>query len=458
MTEQKIQGVMIASDQDTIAIHVQTVQEFQAETFSDFAKTWLDSVGFEPRPKHFVLIPDAQGALSQVHYIIDPRAPVSWGALTDRLPARAYRAVVGGPLAKQALWWIAWGRAQYAMRYFQTDEPKPVPVLVMPASDEATWVLDILTVESRARDWINLPANVLTPEYFSNEISEIAKELKAKAKVYSGQTLTKDFPGVAAVGRGSANDARVVNVRWGDDRHPRLALVGKGVCFDSGGLNIKPGGSMLLMKKDMGGAAHVWALAELIIRQRLPICLDVWLPMAENSIGSDAYRPGDVITLRNGRTVEITNTDAEGRMLLADALIAAGEGKPDLIVDMATLTGAARVALGPDVIPFFSNDEASAAALLAHSGFDSLWRLPLYQPYKEMLDSKIADTLNASLKPVAGSITAALFLEAVVPDKTPWCHFDIFASTSAAGAAGLASGYIQGLVTYFAWLKERFGG
>lgn len=458
MSEEKIQGVEIMSGDGAIPIYVQTVQAFKAEQFTNFERAWLDSVGFEPQPKRFALIPDAQGALSKVYYIIDQDAPITWGPLTERLPARTYRAVIDQSCAKHSLWWVAWGRAQYRMRYFHSSEAEAMPVLAVPAGDEATWVFDVLMAESRARNWINLPANVLTPEYFSNEIIEIAKELKAKVKVYSGRSLSKDFPGVAAVGRGSANDARVVNVRWGDDRHPRLALVGKGVCFDSGGLNIKPGGSMLLMKKDMGGAAHVWALAELIIRQRLPICLDVWLPMAENSIGSDAYRPGDVITLRNGRTVEITNTDAEGRMLLADALIAASEGEPDLIIDMATLTGAARVALGPEVIPFFSNDERLAAALLAHSGFDSLWRLPLYQPYKSMLESKIADTLNASLKPMAGSITAALFLEAVVPDKTPWCHFDIFASTSAAGAAGLAGGYIQGLVTYFAWLKEHFGG
>ena len=270
--------------------------------------------------------------------------------------------------------------------------------------------------------------------------------------------LKANFPTIHAVGRGSHNAPRLVELTWGDKAHPHLALAGKGVCFDSGGLNLKTGDGMRWMKKDMGGAAHAIALARMIMGAGLPVRLTLLIPAVENAISGRAYRPGEVIRTRAGITVEVDNTDAEGRLVLCDALAYAVESKPDLLVDLATLTGAARVALGPELPALFSNNDDLAQSVLAagRAQQDPLWQLPLWQPYTSMLDSRLADLVNAGASRHAGAITAALFLQRFVPQATPWVHLDAYAWNDADKPGRPQGGEAQGLRAMFAALEQRY--
>jgi leucyl aminopeptidase len=292
---------------------------------------------------------------------------------------------------------------------------------------------DVALAEATAlvRDLVDTPAGDLGPAEFEDLVRTKAKTWDAAVTVTSGDALTTGYPMIAAVGRaaGRGRAPRLIELTWGNPAHPRLAVIGKGVVFDSGGLNIKPGAGMRLMKKDMGGAAHALALAGLIVALRLPVRLHLLIPAAENAIAGDAFRPGDVLVSRAGTTVEVDNTDAEGRLVLADAFTRAGEEKPRWMIDFATLTGAARVALGPDLPALFANDEALAAAMLAGGGAtgDPLWRMPLWDGYDDMLKSDVADVSNSADSPFAGSVTAALFLRRFVPEGVAWAHLDTFA-------------------------------
>jgi leucyl aminopeptidase len=280
--------------------------------------------------------------------------------------------------------------------------------------------------------------------------------------VTASEALDEGYPMIAAVGRAATAERapRLVEVEWGDRRHPRIAIVGKGVCFDSGGLDIKQGSWMRLMKKDMGGAAHALALARLVMKSRLPVRLHLLVPAVENSVSGAAFRPGDVLKSRKGLTVEVDNTDAEGRLILGDALAKAAEAKPELILDFATLTGAARVALGPDLPALFANDDALAADLLAggEAESDPVWRLPLWGPYEDMLASDIADISNSSDAPLAGAVTAALFLKKFVPEGLPWAHFDTYAWRGSAKPGRPKGGDALGLRAAWAALSQRYGG
>ncbi len=267
---------------------------------------------------------------------------------------------------------------------------------------------------------------------------------------------------IAAVGAAAAPDRgpRLIELNWGNAAHPRLAVIGKGVCFDSGGLDIKPAAGMRLMKKDMGGAAHALALARLVMAAKLPVQLHLLIPAVEYAVSGSAYRPGDILTSRNGLTVEVDNTDAEGRLVLADAITKASEETPALILDFATLTGAARIALGPDLPALFCNDEALAADYqqAARSVTDPVWRMPLWDAYDEMLKSEVADLSNAADSPLAGAVTAALFLRRFIPEGTPWAHLDTFAWQPAAKPGRPKGGEAMGLRAAFALLEARFGG
>jgi leucyl aminopeptidase len=289
----------------------------------------------------------------------------------------------------------------------------------------------------------------------------LADESGAKVVVTRDNELAEGFPMIAAVGRAAApgREPRLIELEYGDQRHPRVAIVGKGVCFDSGGLDIKPSSGMRLMKKDMGGAAHALALARLIVRARLPVRLHLLIPAVENAVSGGAFRPGDILKSRNGLTVEIGNTDAEGRLILADALTRALEQEPELIVDFATLTGAARVALGPDLPALFVNDEALAGSLLAEGTnvSDPLWRMPLWEPYAEMLSSDVADLGNMADAPMAGAVTAALFLQKFVPAGTPWAHLDTYAWRGSARPGRPKGGDALGLRAVWEMLKKRHG-
>jgi leucyl aminopeptidase len=312
-----------------------------------------------------------------------------------------------------------------------------------------------------ARDMVNTPANDMGPLQIETIAREIAERFGAAITVVTGDDLLEaNYPAVHAVGRAAdpARAPRMIEIAWGDQRHTKLAIVGKGVCFDSGGLDIKPADGMRLMKKDMGGAAHAFALARLIMAAKLPVRLHLLVPAVENAISGGAFRPGDILKSRKGLTVEIGNTDAEGRLILADALTRAAEEKPELIIDFATLTGAARVALGPDLPATFANDDALAAELLAagEAVSDPLWRMPLWKHYADMLASDIADIGNVAESSMAGSVTAALFLQKFVPDDTLWVHLDTFAWRSKPRPGRPKGGDALGLRAVFEMLKARY--
>jgi leucyl aminopeptidase len=297
------------------------------------------------------------------------------------------------------------------------------------------------------------------PEQLEKEAARIAKQQKATLQVTRGAELETGYPMIHAVGKAAAREhaPRLIELIWGDERHPHIALVGKGVCFDSGGLDIKPAAGMRLMKKDMGGAAHALALAEAVMTARLPVRLHVLIPAVENAVSGNAFRPGDILKSRAGMTVEIDNTDAEGRLVLGDALTKAVEDKAELIINFATLTGAARTALGSDLPALFANDDALAKALLDSADVvaDPVWRMPLWKPYAEMLDSDIADIANSG-GAFAGAITAALFLQKFVPDDIPWAHLDTYAWRGSAKPGRPKGGEALGLRAVFRYLTQVY--
>ena len=307
------------------------------------------------------------------------------------------------------------------------------------------------------RDLINTPSNDLGPAELEDAVRKLAAQHGAAINVINGEALEKGFPLIHAVGMGSKRSPRLIDLTWGKESAPKITLVGKGVCFDTGGLDIKPASGMLNMKKDMGGAATALALAHMIMAGGLKVRLRVLVPAVENSISGISFRPRDVYVSRKGLSVEIGNTDAEGRLILADALALADEEKPALIADFATLTGAARVAMGPELAPFFTDDDALAGDLMAAGTreYDPLWRMPLWRPYDSMLDSKVADFNNVGSGPHGGAITAALFLRRFVEAKS-WLHLDIFAWTASAKPGRPEGGELQSARAIYAMLKERY--
>jgi len=310
------------------------------------------------------------------------------------------------------------------------------------------------------RDLVDTPSADMGPPELAEAVQQVGREFGATVSVIQGDALSEDYPMISAVGQAAARERapRLVELMWGKASHPRIAIVGKGVCFDSGGLDIKPSSAMLWMKKDMGGAAHALALARLVMGARLPVRLHLLIPAVENAVAGNAFRPGDILKSRKGLSVEIGNTDAEGRLILADALVRAAEEEPELILDFATLTGAARVALGPDLPALFVNDDSLAADLAQSSEAvgDPLWRLPLWQSYGDMLKSTIADVNNAGEGGMAGAVTAALFLEKFVPKGVPWAHFDTFAWRPSAKPGRPKGGDALGLRAAFATLQRRY--
>ncbi|WP_457941009.1 leucyl aminopeptidase family protein [Mesorhizobium sp. 10J20-29] len=332
--------------------------------------------------------------------------------------------------------------------------------LASPAGTDAKWVGRIAEGVFLARDLVNTPTNDMGPDELELAVRRLAKAHKAKVSVIAGDDLiARNFPMIHAVGRASDKAPRLIDMIWGRRDAPKVTLVGKGVCFDTGGLDIKPASGMLLMKKDMGGAANVLGLASMIMSAGMKVRLRVLIPAVENAIAGNAFRPGDVLTSRKGLTVEIGNTDAEGRLVLADALALADEEVPDLLIDMATLTGAARVALGPDLPPFYTGDDDLAAEVSSAASeiADPLWRMPLWQPYDKKLASKIADLNNVTPDGFAGSLTAALFLKRFVEKAGAWAHFDIFAWSPSDRPHGPAGGEAQGIRALERVISRRFG-
>ncbi|MGN6488569.1 MAG: leucyl aminopeptidase family protein [Devosia sp.] len=346
-----------------------------------------------------------------------------------------------------------------AYRFDRYRKAREAVELELPEGADAAEVERLTTAAFLARDLVNTPANDLGPEALEREIRASGARHKLEVKVVAGdELLAENFPMIHAVGRAAAEAPRLVEFSWGREGDPKVTLVGKGVTFDTGGLDIKPSAGMLLMKKDMGGAANILGLAHAVIDAGLRVRLRVLVPIVENAISGPSFRPGDVLRARNGTTVEIGNTDAEGRLILADALALADEEAPELIVDMATLTGAARVALGPELPPLYTLSDELAAGLMA-AGLatdDPLWRLPLHVPYEAMIASKIADVNNAGQGGFAGSITAALFLRKFVKQARDWAHLDIFAWAPEARAGRPFGGTDQGIRAVYGYLKQRY--
>jgi leucyl aminopeptidase len=429
-----------------------------ASALSPTARAFAKAQGFAPKPGAVLIVPDAEGAIEAVVLGDDPADPFAAGKLPAMLPEGAY-AFAAAP-RDPALATLAWLLGSYAFTRYGAKPAKAVR-LVPPDGVDADEVSRIAAAVAGGRDLINTPANDLGPEEIEAAARRLAEAHKAEiACVVGDDLIAQNFPMIHAVGRASPRLPRLIDMRWGAPGAPKVTVVGKGVAFDTGGLDIKPGASMLLMKKDMGGAAAALALADMIMGARLPVRLRVLIPAVENAISGSAFRPGDVLPSRKGLTVEIGNTDAEGRLILADALALADEEEPDLIVDFATLTGAARTALGPDLPPFYTEDDALAADL-ARLGMvvnDPVWRLPLWPPYARMLESKIADVNHVSSGPMAGSITAALFLRRFAPRARAHVHFDIYAWTPKAKPGRPEGGEVQGARVVYALLRERYGG
>jgi leucyl aminopeptidase len=356
---------------------------------------------------------------------------------------------------------LGWLLGQYRFdRYKKEKNGKGDRVLLTDDPGRIEESVSIAESTFLVRDLVNIPAGDLGPGELQAAAQTVADECGAKLRVTAGKALLQEYPMVAAVGAAAIEQRapRLIELEWGDQRHPRVALVGKGVCFDSGGLDIKPSSGMRWMKKDMGGAAHALGLARLAMRANLPIRLHLVIPAVENAVSGGAFRPGDILRSRKGLSVEIGNTDAEGRLILGDALARAGEDKPELILDFATLTGAARVALGPDLPALFVNDDALASELLAQGEkvADPLWRMPLWKHYEEMLSSDVADIGNMSDTPFAGSVTAALFLQKFVPEGIPWAHLDTFAWRPTAKPGRPKGGDAQGMRAAFELLRDRY--
>jgi len=429
------------------------------ETSARFAA----ACGFEPKPGRLQLLPDASGGLAgalfgQAGANAGDRDPLAPGKLATALPGGDWRFANSAQDAELATLGFLLGL--YRFDRFKVDASTQ-PRLAAPAGVDGENVECVAAAVAFGRDLVNAPANILGPAALEGAATELAQAFDASVETIRGvELLGKNLPLIHAVGAAAFEAPRLVDFVWGRADAPKVTLVGKGVVFDTGGLDIKPANGMELMKKDMGGAATALTLARLIMESALDVRLRVLIPIVENSISARAMRPGDILKSRKGLTVEIGNTDAEGRLILADALTLAAEEAPDLMFDFATLTGAARVALGPDLTPFYTDDEALARDIAQHAlrVRDPVWRLPLWRPYDSMLESPFADLNNAPGSPFAGSVTAALFLRRFAEGAKSWAHFDVYAWNPKPRAHGPQGGEIQSARALFDLLRTRFRG
>ena len=449
-------------DADSIAIvpiGSSRIEEWRANAAPE-ASAWVGRSGFTARPGSTCLVPGRGGKLASVLVGVDAYDdPWALAHVPDMVPVGAYH--LDPKWTSRVLERAALGWALAAYRFDRYKKATPPTASLFPQSASAAESARTLArAVARVRDLINTPACDMMPKDLAGAVSELATEHGADLRVVTGEALLDEgYPAIHAVGRASTHRPRLIDLTWGDVRAPRLTLVGKGVCFDSGGLDIKPARGMRLMKKDMGGAAHAIGLADLAMSTMLPVRLRLLVPAVENAIAGNAYRPGDVLATRKGLTVEVENTDAEGRVVLSDALAEGAAESPDLMMDFATLTGAARIALGTDLPAMFSNDETVAAGI-AEAGrdvHDDVWRMPLHAPYRELIESKVADIMNGTSQPYAGAITAALFLQEFVPDEIPWAHFDIMAWAARARPGRPVGGEAMALRAVFEFLERRYG-
>lgn len=457
------QGTILADGRDhAIPVHAVKTEDVPGvlDSLDAVERRFASAHGFKGDAGCVLPLPDQNGDIGRVLFGLGGAdaaevGPMSFGKLASALPEGDYR--LAGQVDGPELSTLAFALGGYCFDRYR--KPKAGGArLVTPEGVDIDAIARIRDGVFLARDLINTPANDLSPHDLARAAAALATRFGASISVMDGELLEREFPMVHAVGMGSDRPPCLIDLRWGAETDHKVTLVGKGVVFDTGGLDIKPASGMTLMKKDMGGAANVLGLASMIMEAGLPVRLRVVIPAAENAISGRAFRPGDVLTSRKGLRVEIGNTDAEGRLVLADALALADEEAPDLLVSMATLTGAARVALGPDLPPFYSDDDAFAEELLrAASGVhDPIWRMPLWKPYDSWLASKIADLNHIAGNTFAGSIVAALFLRRFVSNAVTFVHFDIFAWNTTARPAGPEGGEAQAIRALFRYLERRY--
>jgi leucyl aminopeptidase len=451
-------------NQSTLSILILDTDHFQQwlKKQSDFVRNWIESQQFTAASQTHCQIPDPSGKLALILVGCESENDLFYiGLLAKNLPSHHYKLEFNTHFNSEKVEFIAslaFGMGAYEFKHYKSSNKTKKNTLIV-SEQHLKNLLPHLQAIYFIRNIINAPTNDMKPSDLANISHQLAKTFNGKCvEIIGDDLLEKNYPAIHAVGRASINSPRLIDINWGNHDHPKITLVGKGVCFDSGGLDLKTASGMALMKKDMGGAAHVLGLAYLIMSFQLPIRLRVLIPAVENSVSGDAFRPGDVIKSRQGLNIEIGNTDAEGRLILCDALEEAQSDHPDLIIDIATLTGAAKVATGTDLPAYFTDDESLAEDLFKTGNelFDPLWRMPLYKPYRKLLDSNIADINNMGNSCYAGAITAALFLKEFVPNHISWVHFDIMAWNISPSPSHPEGGEAQGLRTLFEVIRSRF--
>ncbi|MFT5352905.1 MAG: leucyl aminopeptidase [Polyangiales bacterium] len=419
-------------------------------------RKWIAARGFEFKVGRSILLPAADGSIAAA-LLIRPKTitPWSFGSLPLGLPKGRYE--LANDFEGVEDFSLGWALGQYRYDHFKKNT-SAARVLVWPKAADSKRVLRLAEATYLVRDLVNAPAETLGPAELAAAAKKVGAAHGAKTVIVRGKKLEKEYPMVHAVGRASSRAPLYVDLRWGKAKDPKITIVGKGVIFDSGGLNIKPGAGMLTMKKDMGGAAHAIALAGAIMDAKLPVQLRLLVPCVENSISGNAFRPMDIFKSRKGITVEIGNTDAEGRLILCDALADAAEGKPEFILDFATLTGAARVALGADLPALFCNDELLATEFIAggQQAHDAVWRMPLHADYNRFLQNNMADVSNISSTPYGGAITAALFLQKFVGTGQPWAHIDVMAYNQSSRPGRPKGGEAMSLRAAYEFIERRY--
>jgi leucyl aminopeptidase len=423
------------------------------------SREWITGVGYDAKPNTFAFLPDAKGRPASVIASPVEGAPVyAFAGLPLALPEGKYVLDLNGGDFSPSDAALGWALGSYAFDRYKKRKRAPA-TLVWPADADQAEVERIAGSVYLARDMVNTPAEDMGPEQLAEHAKTVAKAHGATVRVIVGdELLTQNYPTIHAVGRASDRPPCLIDLRWGKESDPKVTLVGKGVCFDTGGLDLKSHDGMLEMKKDMGGAAITLALANALMSAGTPIRLRLLIPAVENSVSGNAFRPRDIVRTRSGKTVEIGNTDAEGRLILCDALAEADSEKPDLLIDCATLTGAARVALGTELQALFCDDDAVANGMLKAGGTvgDPLWRMPIWRSYRKEIEGKLSDLNNVAKGGYAGSIIAAVFLADFVSPTTPWAHLDIFASNQVSAPGKPEGGEATGMRALYAYLRQRY--
>ncbi|MEX3011055.1 M17 family metallopeptidase [Hoeflea sp. TYP-13] len=446
---------------DARPVYMISKSDLETGGIDPLLESWISQSGFAASSGEVQLLPGPDGTLAGALFGIGAGLadrPLLAGTLAKKLPAGSWYLENARDHARETA--LGFGLGSYRFDKYKKREAAAAK-LVCPEPDAQVELERIITGCFLARDLVNTPVNDMGPAELELSLRSLAEAHGAAVSTIEGDALLEqNFPLIHAVGRASVSAPRLLDLRWGRGDAPKVTLVGKGVCFDTGGLDIKPAAGMLLMKKDMGGAANVLGLASMIMGAGLPVRLRVLIPAVENAIAGNAFRPGDILTSRKGLTVEIGNTDAEGRLVLADALCLGDEEEPELMIDMATLTGAARVALGPDLPPYYCRSDTFAASLdeAAEQSFDPVWRMPLYGPYDRNLSSSVADLNNAPAGGMAGSIIAALFLGRFVEKAADWAHFDIFAWNPKEKPQAPVGGEAQAIRALYHLLCRRYPG